>query len=224
MMHLFKMKGSWDAGISFFYDHIVASGIGELYDDVVENFFRELPAGCRVLDLGCGSGQVSIRVAKLNPLAQVVGIDLSPSQIARAKKRGAGLPNLSFLVGDAMNAPQPNESFDLVVSLASIKHWPDPVRGLREMRRVCRGDGRLYVIEVNARCTEEEARDFTDRWRHVPPGTRAIVRWHFRRFVAGQGATADELAGLMREAGMGEVYVQIVPGQPLLIATGLPAN
>ena len=219
-MHLFRMKGSWGTGISFFYDLVVAGGIAELYDQLVEFFFSELPAGCRVLDLGCGSGQASIRVAKLNPQAQVVGIDLSPSQIARATKRGAGLPNLTFSVGDALNLALPDERFDLVLSLASIKHWPDPARGLREMRRVCKTGGRAYVIEVNTRCTVDEARNFTNRWRYVLPGTRPIVRRHFHRFVAGQGANADELAGLMRAAGMNEVYVQAIPGQPLLIATG----
>ena len=51
-MHFFKMEGSWNRGMAWLYDAIVAAGIGDLYDAVVEGLLCDLPAGFRVLDLG----------------------------------------------------------------------------------------------------------------------------------------------------------------------------
>ncbi len=220
-MNLFRMKGAWNPRVSWLYDTFVARGICGVYDEIVAAQFSNLPPGTRVLDLGCGSGQGTLRVAQRNPEAQVLGVDLSPSQIGRAEKSGAGVANLSYLVGDAMNLPLPDERFDLVLSVASIKHWPDPLRGLREMVRVCRPGGQLCVIEISSSCTHAAVREFVRHWRYIFPGTHFFFAQYFRRFVAHQGIGADEMRALLPQAGFAEAAVQPAPCLPLVIGRGV---
>ena len=219
-MHLFKMEGSWNRWMASLYETVVAAGVGELYDTVVDALFSHLTDGCRVLDVGCGSGQISIRIAGRHPGARVLGIDLSQAQIARARSRGLGTPNVHFTVADALSLPLPDEIFDFIVSVALIKHLPDRGRGLYQMRRVCRERGSVCVIEVNKGLSWEETRIFVKRWRWVVPGTRPLLYAHFHRFVAGQGVSSEELAALFREAGFRSVDVQRTPGQPFVVGLG----
>ena len=112
------------------------------------------PEGARVLEVGCGPGHLSIRLARQHGL-HTTGLDLDPAMIerARANAEGAGegfgrlppgrLP--SFLVGDVASLPFPDGSFDLVVSTFSMHHWADPTAGLTEMARVLRPGARALV-------------------------------------------------------------------------------
>ncbi len=220
-MHLFKMEGAWQGWMGSLYDAVVAAGLSDLYDAVVEALLSDLPAGFRTLDLGCGSGQISIRAARRNPGAFVLGLDLSPGQVARARSRGLGIPNVGFAVADALCLPSAEASFDLVVSAAMIKHLPDRSQGLGEMRRVCREGGSVCVIEVDRDLTRESARGFVDRWRWVFPGTRRLLSAYFQRFVAGQGLTEDALRASLCSAGFSSVEVRRVPDQPFVFGLGI---
>ncbi len=219
-MHLFNMVGAWGGPIAALYENVVAAGVGPLYDALVELLSEDLPGNAEILDLGCGGGRVASRLARANPAGQVTALDLSPQQIARAHRLGADLPNLDCRVGDAMDVSLDDGSFDLAVSVASIKHWPDPAKGVSEMARVTRPGGAVWLTEADAGCTPEAAANFVNLWRLVIPGARPVARWYFRRFVAGQGMTADELSAILSDAGLADVRIQTAPDQPLLIATG----
>lgn len=67
----------------------------------------------RVLDLGCGSGELTSSLAPL--FREIVGLDFMPAYIETANRENKN-PNVSFLVGDAKNMPFENESFDLIIS------------------------------------------------------------------------------------------------------------
>jgi ubiquinone/menaquinone biosynthesis C-methylase UbiE len=124
-------------------------------------------------------------------------------------------------VGDALWLPLPDESFDIVVSVASIKHWPDRRRGLEQIRRVSKRGGLAYVIEVEKNGSKQDVQRFVDRWRLVLPGTRPFLYGYFRLFVAGQGLREEEMATLFRDAGFSSVYVQKIPSEPFLIGLGI---
>ena len=220
-MNIFQMKGKWSGRVARLYDAVVAEGLDEYYDGLVGFFFADLPASGRLLDVGCGSGQVAHKIALLNSRTEVRGVDLSQQQISRARIRGKQTPNLSFSVADAMKLPFPDEEFDIALSVASIKHWPDPIQGLKQMKRVCNPGGKVFVIEADSESTVEETRKFVGYWKHVLPGTRPVVRWYFHRFVAGQGISREELAVLLTQAGLSEVVTQKVPGEPLIIGMGM---
>jgi ubiquinone/menaquinone biosynthesis C-methylase UbiE len=117
-----------------------------IYDDLIE--LAGITAGERVLDVGCGPGYLSRRAARVvGPSGRVEGIDPSPETIAYATRRAPS--NASFTVATAERLPQPDDSFDVVLSSLALHHIePDQrLAALREMRRVVRPDGRLLVLD-----------------------------------------------------------------------------
>lgn len=95
----------------------------------------------RVLELGCGPGDVAIQLAAIS--AKVTGIDFSENMIEVARAR---FPELAFEVADAEQLPFKDVSFDVVVSNYTAHHFARPQDVFEEARRVLRPGGRLAVI------------------------------------------------------------------------------
>lgn len=96
----------------------------------------------RVLDVGCGTGIMSARLADSG--RRVLGVDLSPAMIRRARRHDR--PNLDFIKGDAEQLPLKDGMFDALVNLISFHHYPHPDRALAEFHRVLRPGGRLVLV------------------------------------------------------------------------------
>ncbi len=84
----------------------------------------------RILDLGCGTGTLTIELAKRYPHSYICGLDIAPGMITVAQQKAleAGNEQIEFLLGDMEYPPFPDESFDLVISNASfqwIDHLPE---------------------------------------------------------------------------------------------------
>ena len=90
----------------------------------------DLQSTDRVLDVGCGTGWLTRRLAASVPRGQVVGIDVSDEMIRRAQLASAGIPNVKFLEGTAEQIPAPEDSFTQVLSVESAYYWPSPERGV----------------------------------------------------------------------------------------------
>ncbi|HEX9122377.1 MAG TPA: class I SAM-dependent methyltransferase [Actinomycetota bacterium] len=126
--------------------------LGSLFERIAADVAAVAPGGARVLEVGCGPGRLSIRLARRYGL-DVTGLDLDPSMIRRARANadrpgdGAGR-RPSFLVGDVAALAFPDGSFDLVVSTLSMHHWADPTAGLAEIGRVLRPAGRALVWDL----------------------------------------------------------------------------
>ena len=118
-------------------------------EDVAIDELRLSP-GDRVLDLGCGTGDDTRRLARLVAPGEVIGIDASEAMIAVARQRleGTGVP-ASFHVGDAMALDFPTDSFDAVRCERLLIHVSDPAAVLDEMVRVTRPRGRIVVIDID---------------------------------------------------------------------------
>jgi ubiquinone/menaquinone biosynthesis C-methylase UbiE len=149
----FKIRdsGSYDSFASD-YDRYMRLLASPLADCIVE--LATVGPGDRVLDIGTGGG-LAARAAALAaaPDGFVVGVDLSKGQIQAAKAGGqpeSGAP-LSFSVMDAENLEFPDLSFDAVVCLNAVAHFPDPDRVLSEIRRVLRPGGKLVVSFAHVR-------------------------------------------------------------------------
>src|ERR687897_2844679 len=128
---------------------LFGSFFGPIAADVAAVAEATAPDGARVLEVGCGPGHLSIRLARQHGL-DTTGLDLDPAMIERARanagRAGQGFgPLPSFLVGDVASMPFPEGSFDLVVSTFSMHHWADPAAGLAEIDRVLRPGGRAFV-------------------------------------------------------------------------------
>lgn len=102
----------------------------------------ELKGDERVLDIGCGDGRITVKVAARVPDGAVIGVDASHEMIAFATKQfgPASHPNLRFEVGDARNLPF-REEFDLVISFNAL-HWiPEQDAALQSVRNAMKPDG-----------------------------------------------------------------------------------
>ena len=97
------------------YDRFVAPAVIDMRDAVVEDYVAEPPRGARVLEAGCGGGQLAHAVLEQRPDLRWVGLDVSKEQINRARRRSAGLQSAEFVVGDALALPFPDQCFDATI-------------------------------------------------------------------------------------------------------------
>lgn len=101
----------------------------------------------QIADVGCGSGEITARLASLYPEAQLLGIDILASSVAHARARHASLaPRVQFQVGDAFQLQLPSHSRDLVVCRHLTQSVPEPARVLAELCRVCKSGGWVHVL------------------------------------------------------------------------------
>jgi SAM-dependent methyltransferase len=122
----------------------------------------ELPAPCRILDAGCGSGRT---LDELAGYGDACGVDVSPAAVSATRARGH-----EAHVGSVEDLPLPDASFDLVTCLDVIEHTRDDRRTLHELRRVTRPGGAL-LLTVPAHPTLWSAHDEANH--------------HYRRYTRG---------------------------------------
>lgn len=111
--------------------------------------FRELPAGARILDAGCGSGLFLFGLLARAPHLQGTGVDLSPGAVEGAARAAEvlGVAAARFEVADLESLPFPDGAFDGAVCAFTLNLLPDKASGLRELARVLRPGARLVVLD-----------------------------------------------------------------------------
>lgn len=99
--------------------------------------------GTTILDIGCGPGTITLDFAGRVAPARVLGLDAATAAIeaAEAERSERGIANAEFRTGDVYALDLGDDSFDIVHAHQVLQHLADPVRALREMRRVCRPGG-----------------------------------------------------------------------------------
>lgn len=98
-------------------------------------------AGGRTLDVGCGTGR---GLTLYRPEVRVIGLDPAWDSLGRARRRAPGVP---LVQGSAEALPFRDGTFDTVVASLVFCSVPEPARGLAEVKRVLRPDGRLRMLE-----------------------------------------------------------------------------
>ena len=101
----------------------------------------------RALDVGAGTGDLGIALARAGPSGRVVAIDLAPAMLARARRRAGDVP-LGLVVGSAESLPFPDATFTRVVAGFAVRNFGDIPRGIAEMRRVLKPGGRAVLLEL----------------------------------------------------------------------------
>jgi len=113
---------------------------------------KGMPLKLRVIDIGCGTGWVSRELARMFPGYGVIGIDFSEKMIERAKRLTSkdkhDYRDLLFEVADVEGLPYPSDYFDYGICSAMFSFLPDPDKALREIARILKPGGRLYVVDV----------------------------------------------------------------------------
>lgn len=145
---------------------------------------ESMPAGSRVLDLGCGDG--SLLTGQLAERFSVVGVDLSAAQLARASK---SLPNAHFICADMTSLAFPDESFDAVCAFYSFTHLPlDELPGLLcSIAAWLRHGGRL----VGSFGASEDPGSVQSDWLGVPMFFSGHAPEENRRLVERAGLTVE---------------------------------
>ena len=155
----------------------------------------ELSPGARVLDVACGSGEISARLLAQLEGCSLVGIDIYEQHLQRARKRCTGYEGrFDFRVGDAYALDMADDSFDLVVCRHLLQAIPDPAAVVRELIRVTAPGGVVHVL----------AEDYS--MMHFASTQRDCdTFWHIGPKVFAEKTGTDLLGGRKMWALMGEL-------------------
>jgi ubiquinone/menaquinone biosynthesis C-methylase UbiE len=107
----------------------------------------DVTASERGLDLACGTGAFEQRVLEAVPDAQLVGVDLAPGMVERARAKLAGTPGVRFEQADVHDLPFDDDAFDVAVCANTFHYFTHPETVLAEARRVLRPGGRLVILD-----------------------------------------------------------------------------
>jgi ubiquinone/menaquinone biosynthesis C-methylase UbiE len=159
----------------------------------------------KILDVACGTGEITSRLAAMFPRASLTGVDLEAQHLDRARVRCAAFGSrVSAREGDALNLPFESEGFDLVVCRHLLQAVPDVARALREMHRVAAPGGRLHLL----------AEDYGMLWCHPMPSDSAEL---WRQMPAKYGAAVGcdvhvgrKMFTLLTDLGLTEIAADYV--------------
>jgi len=165
-----KLKSMWMAG-DF-------GQIARVIERSGEDFISRLGLnpGDRVLDIACGSGNLSIPAARTG--AVVTGVDIATNLLeqAGARAQGEGL-NITFDEGDAENLPYADASFDVVITMYGAMFAPRPELVASEMVRVCRPGGRIGMANWTPEGFIGQMFKITGQHVPPPPNMPSPIKW-----------------------------------------------
>lgn len=145
-----------------------------------------------VLDVACGPGLLACAFARV--AKYVTGIDMTPAMLEQARKtqQEQDLKNLSWQQGDVYSLPFPPDQFSIVSSRFVFHHLQDPLAALKEMKRVCKPDGKVVVADMAPQPEKANALNAAELLRD-PSHVRALP--------------LDELRELFEQAGFGSPQI-----------------
>jgi ubiquinone/menaquinone biosynthesis C-methylase UbiE len=100
----------------------------------------------RILDLGCGTGWASRRLARMASAGEVVGLDVADEMLHRAEEASSDFNNIRYVWGSAENIPAIDGLFTKVLSVESFYYYADQNKALRELKRVMAPGGQLFIL------------------------------------------------------------------------------
>lgn len=150
------------------YDAVSTSDVFQSYYDMAALDIMNYADHTGVLlDVGTGPGRLLLKIHERAPGMQLSGIDLSPHMLSRARhnieKKGLS-EKISLKPGSAESIPYPENSFDIVVSTASIHHWKNPDACLNEIHRVLKRGGRALLYDLVSDTPREKVAEMKRRF------------------------------------------------------------
>lgn len=133
--------------------------MGKWRDNLIERIEGE-----KVLEVGVGIGKNLIHYPDS---LDITGIDFSKNMLEKARIKAKGKKNIKLIEMDAQNMEFDDNTFDTVVTSCVFCSVPDPVEGLKEIRRVCKNDGKIIMLE-HMRSNNEIVGKFMDIVNFIP--------------------------------------------------------
>ena len=163
--------------------------------------FLELEETSSVLEVGSGLGILAGGVARVAARGEVYGVEYSPDQLAQAE---VSAPNLHLVQGDAHELEFEDDRFDVVYCRYVLEHVADPLQVLKEMRRVLKPGGKVFVQENNILVNTfyPECPRFDRLWRQF-----ALLQEQ----LGGDALIGKKLLPLLKHAGFVEIKLSIQP-------------
>ena len=188
---------------------------------VVRKLQPQLRSDAKVLDVGCGTGDLSVELFEKTAV-QVTGIDFCRPMLELAQAKA---PHLRFIEGDALRLPFSDAAFDCVTVAFALRNLASVEQGLAELNRVLKPGGMIAVLEFS---------------QPTVPGIRQLVRFYYRRLLPWIGGLLSglrsayeylpdsisrfpdqqTLASMMRAAGFAEVEFENLSGGIAALHTG----
>lgn len=160
------MATDWD-GLADRYDDIFMQD--PVYRSALEKMAERAAGGdaSRILDLGCGTGNLIALLQRRLPRASICGVDPSPGMREACARRFDGDANVTVRGGDALSIPLPEAVFDCVLSNIALHHVPPDRKGAcaREIARVLKPGGRFIHGDIFNGVAGPP--DDPDRWRDI---------------------------------------------------------
>ena len=160
------------------------------------------PAGCKVLEAGCGVGAQTITLSGNSPDAHITSIDISESSVAEAKKKAeaSGCTNVTFQQGDIFNLSFKPESFDHIFVCFVLEHLAEPIEALLCLKKILKPGGTITIIEGDHGST------------YFHPDNEAAHRAvqcqiKLQKMSGGNANIGRELYPLLKEAGFDSAHV-----------------
>jgi ubiquinone/menaquinone biosynthesis C-methylase UbiE len=156
----------------------------------------------KVLDIGTGSGRLAIELAKVKSSDfDITALDISPDMLLKAQQKAVKArveKNVKFVIGSASFLPFADESFDLVISYASLHHWKQPVNVFNEIQRVVKPGGTVII--------RDNRRIYDDRlWKFLVWGISCFMsrsrRENWRKVIL-SSYTIPEIREILEKSGL----------------------
>ena len=216
-----SLTAPYSAIEAWVYDRFVGPAGVRAMAPVLEPLLQGLPGDAVLLDVGCGGGHLVAYLATRGARFHLQGVDLNGEQVRRARRRTSEFGDrVRIEEGSALDLPYADGTCDVVLSVTSVKHWPDQIGGLREMLRVLRHGGQLYVVEIDRGCQLADARQFI-AMLPLPSALQSAMLPFFRTYILGQGWDSDDARALAEALPLRDSRVQRIPGVPVVALSGI---
>jgi ubiquinone/menaquinone biosynthesis C-methylase UbiE len=137
-----------------FYDLLTrALGMPTVYDALIAQ--AGLSEDCSVLEIGCGTGNLTTRVHRTHPRVDIVGVDPDPRALARAERKVTAANKIRFVRGYVQELPFEDSGFDRVLSSMMWHHLDGETKAAAasEILRVLRPGGSLHLVDIGGEMT-----------------------------------------------------------------------
>ena len=165
------------------------------HSDITEQTLAlmDLQPADRVLDLGCGTGWASRRMARVATAGEIVGLDVADEMLRRAEQASTDFKNIRYVWGSAESIPAKDNTFSKVLSVESFYYYADQGKALDELRRVMAPGGRLFIL-IN-----------------LYKDNHYSLRWVSELKVAVQALSEAEYVALLKKHGFTGVQARRIP-------------